>query len=696
MVFHDEKSVKRLVIFFFYDKDGIVDRYVPYLLKDLRRNCRRMVVVCNGKLTCEGRRDFAEIAGSENVFVRENTGFDVWAYKSGLEFVGWENVRQYDEVVFANFTIFGPLYPFSEMFSAMDRRDVDFWGISKHYGTSRDFTGCTPWGYIPEHIQSSFICVRKSMLVSREFQEYWNTRPMINSYLEAIGRHEAIFTRTFNEKGFKSDVYVETDDLRDVCDYPLVNQPVEVIKNRRCPVFKRKSFDAGDWIFNVTAGEHAAGLYEYVRENFDYDLSMVWENILRTFKMASIKDCLGLNYVLPYHALNKAGKSSAKVALCMHLYYKDLVGQCLEYAKAMPSSADVYITVISEEMEKYVGREVKVLAPRNCTVIRIENRGRDVSSMWIGCKPYIGKYDYVCAVHDKKVKQMLPLSLGDSWSYKCFDNLLGSKEYVQNIISHFDDNPQLGVLMPPPPIHGTCFQTLISPWAGNYANTLALAKKLNLKINVDEASDPVSPLGTMFWFRTKAFKPLLEYPWKFEDFPNEPNNYDGTILHAVERLYSPMAQAMGYYSAWCMNDRYARFELSIYHSFLRRLSQTVAWRFGKHPSMWQMLDGLNSLQFPQSAPSSSPQIVEKIVEKEPSSIEDAIFAIKKMNIFDADNLGVVATVKCLVNRICPLFFRDFARARAGKKWFGLRKSLKIWRLKHKLADIDSIAKEIDA
>ena len=39
------KNIKRLVIYFFYDKDGIVDRYVPYMLEDMKKNCSELFVV---------------------------------------------------------------------------------------------------------------------------------------------------------------------------------------------------------------------------------------------------------------------------------------------------------------------------------------------------------------------------------------------------------------------------------------------------------------------------------------------------------------------------------------------------------------------------------------------------------------------------------------------------------------------------
>lgn len=42
-------DMNRIGIYFFYDKDGIVDDYVPYFLEKLKPFCRRLVVVASGK-----------------------------------------------------------------------------------------------------------------------------------------------------------------------------------------------------------------------------------------------------------------------------------------------------------------------------------------------------------------------------------------------------------------------------------------------------------------------------------------------------------------------------------------------------------------------------------------------------------------------------------------------------------------------
>ena len=119
---------KRLGIYFFYDKQGIVDRFVPYFLDDLCKNLTKLIIICNGKLNDEGKEILSKYG---EVIVRENKGFDVWAYKTALQHVGWEELETYEEVVMLNSTIMGPMYSLSETFTKMNDKDLDFWGLTK-------------------------------------------------------------------------------------------------------------------------------------------------------------------------------------------------------------------------------------------------------------------------------------------------------------------------------------------------------------------------------------------------------------------------------------------------------------------------------------------------------------------------------------------------------------------------------------
>ena len=52
--------MKRLGIFFFFEKNGYVDDFILYYLRDLNKNLSELVVVCNGTLSEQGRAAFSE------------------------------------------------------------------------------------------------------------------------------------------------------------------------------------------------------------------------------------------------------------------------------------------------------------------------------------------------------------------------------------------------------------------------------------------------------------------------------------------------------------------------------------------------------------------------------------------------------------------------------------------------------------
>lgn len=571
-------DAKRLGIYFFYDKDGVVDDYIPYLLQDLVKSLTDLVIVCNGKLTPEGRTTFGRF--TKQIIVRENKGLDVWAYKTALDYLGWEQVATYDEVVLLNATIMGPIYPFSEMFFEMSKRDVDFWGITKYGKEEFDPFGCNPYGYVPEHIQSHFMVFRKSFVSSVEFQKYWNEMPEINSYKESVGIHETSFTKRFADMGFRWDVYVNTDEYDILTTYPLIFYPKELVRNLRCPIFKRRSFFQDyNYVINNTLGQPTVELYEFLKQSGLYDVEMIWQNILRTCNQADIAKNMHLNYILSSKAINNNEIDTIikkhKIALIMHLYFLDLLEDSLKWALAMPAEADVYITTNTEEKKEAIEKVFKQLPCNHLEVRIIENRGRDVSSLLVGVKDVIGQYDYACFVHDKKTAQLTPCSVGEGFAYKCFKNTLYNKIFVKNVIGLFAENPNLGILSPPIPNHGDFFPSIGCEWTNNFSNTENLAKKIGVTVPMSGNKEHLAPLGTMFWFRPKAMKPLYDYDWTYKDFPPEPNSTDGSLLHAIERLYPFVVQQAGFYPAVVMVDEFARIELTNLNYYVRNYNKIL-------------------------------------------------------------------------------------------------------------------------
>jgi len=573
MIF-DSKTGKRLIIYFIYDKQGIVDDYILYMLKALKEVSTEIVAVCNGKITDNAVIRLKQY--TSDIIIRDNEGFDVWAYKTALDKYGWEKLSTYDEVIMMNFTIMGPVYPITEMFDSMNARDLDFWGISKfHEYKDGDPFGTIEVGYIPEHIQSHFIAVRKDMLNSDFFHNYWDNMGPIRDYRDAVGLHEAMFTKRFADKGYKWDVYADMGEGYN--NHPILCATREMMEEKRCPFFKRRSF-MQDYtnILTDTCGQEAVETLDYIKNNTDYDVDMIWQNILRLENQADIKKNLQLNFVADRELSPDMTEVLAKkkVALVIHIYYEELVEYCAKYAASMPKEADIYVTVGSDNVDKKV-REVFGKLPNKLEVIRIENRGRDVSALLVGTKKFIMDYDYVCFAHDKKVVQIQPMTVGYGFSYKCFENILGTKDMVNNIINMFEKNPRLGFLTPPPPNHGQLYFTLGLEWGPNFETTKKLYDKLELTVPMTEHKEPVAPLGTMFWFRPKAMKLLFYCDWEYEDFPKEPNKMDGTLLHAVERIYSYVVQQEGYYPGWIMSDRGYSIEVTNLNHMLRSLNRSL-------------------------------------------------------------------------------------------------------------------------
>lgn len=577
MKLDQNKAIKRLVIYFFYDRNGIADRYVSYMLEDMMSNCTELFVVCNGKLTAEGRETFKKF--TPHILVRENIGFDVWAYKEALEHYGWDRLAEFDEVVMMNHTIMGPVYPFAEMFEKMNQRDVDFWGITKFHKVLGDPYD-TGYGCIPEHIQSHFIAVRQVMVQSNEFQKYWEDRPEICSYADAIGKHEAIFTKKFSDCGFRWGVYADTSNMEEFTQNPVIVSPVELIQNYRCPIFKRRNFfhPCMDLISYSDAGQ-GPQLMEYLKQHTSYDTALIWENLLRTENMADIKNAMKLNYIMPLHSVLRE-KRPRRVALAMHIYLEELIEYCYQYALSMPEESDIYISSGSEGTCKKIESVFKNGPWHQVKVIQVENRGRDVGGLLMGSGPYLNQYDYVCVAHDKKVAQLDYGSKGYAFSERCFHNLLGSKELVENILGLFEENPFLGLMCPPPPNHADYYFTLGCEWGPNFEVTKQLAEGLALSVSIKQDKEPVAPLGGMFWCRAKALDKLFSIDWKPADFPQEPSGKDGTILHAVERIYPFAAQDAGYYSAWTLSDEYMRVEWSNLAYMLREMNVRAFGLFG--------------------------------------------------------------------------------------------------------------------
>ena len=550
----------RLGVFVFYDKDGIVDDYVPYLLNDLKENLTRLVVVCNGKLTPEGRKTLKAI--TPDLFVHENKGFDAGAYKSAFEdYLGWDTIRQYDELVMCNDTFYGPFWPFKEVFDKMDERpELDFWGLTicgKLRGTYSD---------LPEHLQSFFLVVRHALLLAPEFEMFWQgINPAADDVNRVIENFETRFTHYFSNAGFRWAPYANTHELDDKSEQYNLNHSVyncnQLIEKYHCPIIKRRAF-TWDNLLDASDGNNTVRAVQYIKSNTSYDVNLIYRHLLRLYNVAQLKNNLNWDYILQTENSGvKQAPIREKVLVVIHMFYPDLVDECFEYANHIPQGVDVLVTTSNPAIKEEIAQKFSKIQGQFLGVLDAPKRGRDIAGFLIAAREKFLDYDIACFTHDKKMSSEAHYyTIGENFRELILKNVLASDTYIRGILQLFRDNPLLGVLAPPHPFMGSYLNALGNAWQGNFKATQQLIEQLGLEhsCHVDKEHQPYV-LGTSLWFRVDALLPLLNHRFEISDFPEEPLPADGTISHAIERVFPYVAQSQGYYSGWVMTKESGEF-----------------------------------------------------------------------------------------------------------------------------------------
>lgn len=281
-------DTKRLCIYFFYDKEGVVDDYVIYYLQKIRERYNEICVVVNGLLSEDSEKALHNI--TNRLIVRDNEGFDAWAYKEALESYGYEYIREnFDEVLLNNFTVFGPIGgSFLPMFEKMDSRVCDFWGHCRYYPAPNQRVKNFP---VPEHLMSYFIVFRKTILITSALQDYFNSLAPIVSYDEARLHHEFRLARFFETRGFISDAYIssEVNSTKISCNTPVYDAWRQ-LKEEHSPLLKRKVlFVSGNKSEFKIADINK--IVKYIHKHHLFDLRLIFKNLIRTKSFAFGTNC---------------------------------------------------------------------------------------------------------------------------------------------------------------------------------------------------------------------------------------------------------------------------------------------------------------------------------------------------------------------------------------------------------------------
>ncbi|MBU3127142.1 rhamnan synthesis F family protein [Clostridium tagluense] len=245
---------------------------------------------------------------------------------------------------------------------------------------------------------------------------------------------------------------------------------------------------------------------------------------------------INISGIKPLKSFNK------KIAVHVHLYYVDLIDEFVTYLNNIPYSFDLFVSCRKDANIDLVTRKFKKI--KNVNNVDIEttiNRGRDIAPLYVQFGKKIEGYDYFLHVHTKKSLYTGKEMYG--WRQYSLDSLLGSEDIVKSIFSLFESDKKVGIFCPE--VHDDV-PALGLTWLANAKQGREILESLGVPF---EDGVFTYPVGSLFWAKMDAVKPLFEYNFKYDDFPEEVGQTDGTTAHALERVIAFVSKKRGYQMA---------------------------------------------------------------------------------------------------------------------------------------------------
>jgi glycosyltransferase involved in cell wall biosynthesis len=228
--------------------------------------------------------------------------------------------------------------------------------------------------------------------------------------------------------------------------------------------------------------------------------------------------------------------AGGRVALHVHVYYPDMLPDILARLAANVIRPDLFISVPNSAAKAMVEPMLAAYEGKVAQLQVVPNRGRDIGPFLTAFGGHWPAYDVVGHVHTKKSLDLNDSAFAFRWNGFLMDNLLGrGLRMADAIVGRLLADPGLGLVFPDDP-H-------VVGWSGNLAFGRQLGDRLGL---ADFPSEFNFPVGTMFWARSAALAPLPALGLQWDDYPAEPLGYDGTMLHAIERLIPSVVASRGF------------------------------------------------------------------------------------------------------------------------------------------------------
>lgn len=262
---------QRIAIFAHYDKDNIIDDYVIFYLNRLKEVAQKIIFVSACSLIQDEQSKISSIV--DKIIAEKHDEYDFGSYKRGFLFAIENNWTDVEEYIFANDSCYGPFYSLKKVFSEMETRNCDFWGIIQNYfgfiKCKNQYNFC-----VKPHIQSYFMVFKKQVFQSSLFIDFVRSIKKEDSKKNVILNYEIGLSELLYNAGFTSDSFVK--DFRE--DFsPFLYNWQSLILNSKMP-FLKCSIPRMKYQNIVLSDEFK----EVITNISDYDINLIDKNLQHT------------------------------------------------------------------------------------------------------------------------------------------------------------------------------------------------------------------------------------------------------------------------------------------------------------------------------------------------------------------------------------------------------------------------------
>ena len=494
-----------------WDPEDIVDPYVKYLCRHFKEIGKKVILCSANQLSVNA----SYLEWADAILCRRCPGYDFTSWKAAME--AFPSLYAAEELTLCNDSVFAPVGSYAPVYDAMAPVKCDFWGMT----SSRQ--------EMP-HLQSFHLVLKKRALSHKAVKQFFSAvvchsdrnaaidfELRLGLWLELHGLQPAAFVPFFRGANRNTN--------------PSINLWEQLI-DWGCPIFKREQLSKGGklvWLYDWWA----------ILQKHGYPVEYITAYYYRLGIDISSASCIGRrastcppNIMLQQKdiVLPDGKPLPTSLAVLIHCYYAEAFHYLSSYLLHVPRWAHLFVSTDSDEKANILSDELRKMGFANVDVRVFPNAGWDIAPFVVGFKDVILQYSLILKIH-VKMSTNQQVTFSQRWRNLLYDSLIGDQHHLSGILRLFESDPTLGMLAPP-----TFLEISEISQGVNRKNLEKLLQRMDIPLEYDDAID--FPVGSMFWARSEALKPLLDIGLTSEDFEKtNPNMRDGTLAHAVERSF---------------------------------------------------------------------------------------------------------------------------------------------------------------